>query len=83
MGALVWSVWLIFRELGIYWWSRQSAAWIALLLLGAPTGAIVVTGQFTFLLLLPTTYAWLAARRGSWRLAAALLGCLASVKPFF
>jgi alpha-1,2-mannosyltransferase len=83
IGALGWSLWLIFRELRIRWRSVQSALWIGMLLLGAPTGAIVVTGQFTFLLLVPTTYAWLAARRGGWALAATLLGGLASVKPFF
>jgi hypothetical protein len=46
------------------------------------TGTIVVTGQVTFLLLLPLTIAWVCARRGAWTPAAILLGILASVKPF-
>ncbi len=54
---------------------------VAIILCSA-TGGIVVTGQLTFLLLLPVTFAWIAARHGDWNKCAALLGACASVKPF-
>lgn len=46
------------------------------------TSAMLFTGQLTFLLMVPVTLAWLAARRGQWTKSGALLGIALSVKPF-
>ncbi len=48
----------------------------------AGMGAVTVTGQMSFLLLLPVTLAWMAARRGRWTAAGIVLGATMSVKPF-
>jgi hypothetical protein len=50
-----------------------SAAWTS----------VAVTGEMSLLLLLPFTGAWVAARRGRWTAAGALLGACVSVKLFF
>lgn len=54
----------------------------ALILLCAGTGAMILTGQFTGLLLLPVVTAWRAARRGQWTKCGAWLGVVISIKPF-
>jgi hypothetical protein len=46
------------------------------------TGAVIVTGQLSFIIMLPMTLAWLAARHGRWRAAGVYLGVLMSVKAF-
>jgi hypothetical protein len=46
------------------------------------TGSLIVTGQLSWLLLWPMTSSWSAMREGRWAKAGALLGFLASVKPF-
>ena len=82
VAALVVSLRLVARELRVAWTpARIGLAAIGVLLCSA-TVSIVVTGQLTFLLLLPVTLAWIAARRGDWNRSAALLGVCASVKPF-
>jgi hypothetical protein len=43
---------------------------------------MLYTGQLSFLLLVPVTLMWLAARRGSWGRVGVLLGLTLSVKPF-
>jgi alpha-1,2-mannosyltransferase len=48
----------------------------------AATGTIVITGQLTFLLLLPLTLAWAGAREGRWTKAGVHLGLCISIKPF-
>ncbi len=73
---------LIFRELGIRL-NRWDVLPIAVGILAcAATGAIVITGQFTGLLLLPMVGAWRAARHDRWATSGAWLGLLISVKPF-
>ena len=80
--ALFLSLRAIARELRIEW-TRRRLMWTAVgVILCSATGTIVVTGQLTFLLLLPVTFAWIAARQGDWNKAAAYLGVCASVKPF-
>jgi hypothetical protein len=44
--------------------------------------AMIYTAQLSFVLLVPITAMWLAARRGQWGRAGALLGLVLSVKPF-
>jgi alpha-1,2-mannosyltransferase len=76
------SLRLIARESGIVltpWRCRLAA----LALLGfAGLGAVAVTGQVSFILLLPMTLAWIRARRGCWGEAGVYLGLAMSVKPF-
>jgi len=80
--ALFLSLRAIARELRIEW-TRERIMWGAVaIILCSATAGIVVTGQLTFLLLLPVTFAWIAARQGDWNKSAALLGACASVKPF-
>jgi hypothetical protein len=74
---------LISRELGLRWTPSRALWATALILASALTGTVIATGQLTFLLVLPVTAAWIAARRGDWNRAAYILGLLASIKPFF
>lgn len=48
----------------------------------ASTTANLPTGQLSFLLLLPITLAWIAARRGNWGVMGLFMGLSLSVKPF-
>src|SRR5262245_54885499 len=62
--ALFLSLRAIARELHIEW-TRRRLMWTAVaVILCSATGTVVVTGQLTFLLLLPVTFAWKAARQG-------------------
>lgn len=80
--GLVFSIVIIGRELSITW-TRAQVLWVLLaILLCSATGMIVITGQITFLLMVPVTLAWVSARRGRWHAAAVWLGVAASVKPF-
>jgi hypothetical protein len=80
--ALLASARLIARTL--QWrWTPQRVVWVVLsVLICSATGANVITGQLTFVLMLPLTMAWVAARNGVWNRAAWLLGIVASIKPF-
>lgn len=81
--SLAASVQLVTRELRIRW-TPAGALWaLAAALACSPTEAVVYTGQVTFLLLLPFTLAWAAARRRDWIKAAIHLGLIASLKPVF
>jgi hypothetical protein len=76
------SLTLIARELRMTW-TASGAAWaIVWTVASAATIATITTGQLTFVLLLPMTLAWRAARRGRWREAGVCLGILVSVKLF-
>ena len=80
--CLAFSLRLIARESGIVLtrWRRRLAV---LAFLGfAGLGAVALTGQVSFLLLLPVTLAWIRARRGKWAEAGVYLGLAMSVKPF-
>jgi alpha-1,2-mannosyltransferase len=80
--ALVASIKLIARELGVRW-TVAGAIWTLLAVVAfAATGTTIVTGQLTFVILLPMTLAWIAARRNRWTRAGIWLGVAASVKPF-
>lgn len=81
-AALGWSLHVIARELGLRrTWTGLVWTLFAVIVVGA-TGIIVVTGQVTFLLMLPLTLAWARARKGRWSSAGIWLGLLAGVKPF-
>jgi hypothetical protein len=82
VGAGCAAMVIILRELGV-----RTRAWLVLptlclSLLSGPTTAILVTGQFTGLLMLPMTLAWRHARRQHWTAAGGWLGAIISVKPF-
>jgi hypothetical protein len=77
------SVWLIRREIGASWHPLLQL-FVLFFVLASPSALFqLCTGQLGWLLLLPTTAMWLAARRGRWLTAGLLLGLLAGVKPFF
>lgn len=80
--ALVVSVLLIGRELGMPWTPTRVLILAAGILSFGGTQAFFVTGQLSMLLLLALTVCWMNARHGRWRTAALWLGVCLSVKPF-
>jgi hypothetical protein len=76
------SIYVIVRELDLKpsrpncW---RGAVW---LLAFAGMGAVLATGEMSFLLSLPLTLAWSAARRGRWSRAGIYLGLAMSLKLF-
>jgi alpha-1,2-mannosyltransferase len=80
--ALVVSILLIVREIGVTWTPMRLLAVVAGALAFAATQSFFITGQLSLLLLLALTVCWVAARHGRWMAAGALLGASASVKPF-
>ena len=82
LAAFLLSVWIVTRELSLRW-TVSRALWATLgALVFSSTGAVVMTGQLTFLLMLMLTFAWRAARQNRLIAAACWLGALASIKPF-
>ena len=80
--ALVVSVWIIANELEFVPTTKRLLLIALFVLTFAGSQAEFITGQLTFLLLLPMVLCWRAARRGRWNRAAAWLGLCLSVKPF-
>jgi hypothetical protein len=80
--CLAFSIMIIGAELSIPWTRRN--VFIATIAALAPSSMTMVmyNGQVTFILLLPVTYAWIAARRSQWSRAGVALGLAAGVKPF-
>jgi hypothetical protein len=79
--CLVTVLWLIGDTLAIRLGSRLARLGALCAFLGfAATGAVLITGQLSFLITLPMTLAWLAARQGRWRAAGAYIGFLMSIK---
>jgi alpha-1,2-mannosyltransferase len=82
LAALLLSIRILVREAGVkltgplVW---RAAGW---LLAFAGTGAVIGTGQVSFLLLLPFTLAWVAARENRWERAGLYLGVVMSLKLF-
>lgn len=73
---------IVVRELGLTI-TPTRALWSLLALLSfAATGAVIVTGQMSLLLLLPVTLAWREARHDRWSRAGVWIGLAMSVKPF-
>jgi hypothetical protein len=82
LACLLASLVVIARELRLNW-TVQGFTWTLFgVAASAATGATVVTGQLTFLLLLPVTLAWRAARRNDWPRSGWYLGVLMTLKPF-
>jgi hypothetical protein len=76
------SLFVVARELRVQRTTNGMALVVVGLVASSATLATVVTGQITFVLLLPLTIAWQEARRGHWTAAACWLGGLASIKLF-
>jgi glycosyl transferase family 87 len=89
------SIWLVLSVLALvvatraiaraidWQWTPARVAWVVFaVVISSATAANVVTGQLTFLLMLPITLAWIAARKGEWTKASWLLGIVVSIKPF-
>lgn len=72
----------IARALGVRWTLAGTLWTLFAALVFSATCALVATGQLTWIIMLPVTLAWAAARRGGWDRAAVLLGIAASIKPF-
>jgi hypothetical protein len=81
--ALLASVRIGSRELGFRWTLPKTVWAVAAFVVSSATETVIVTGQVTFLLLLPFTLSWVNARRGRWTTSALYLGILTSIKPFF
>jgi hypothetical protein len=76
--ALIASLMLIAQETG---W-RPTWAWAIVFLWWMPTHVQLVTGQLAWVLFLPVTLAWSAARRGRWIHCGAWMGVAVAIKPF-
>ncbi len=61
---------------------RPSLGWAVVFLWWMPTHVQLVTGQVAWLLLLPVTMAWAAARRARWARSGAWVGVAIAIKPF-
>ena len=76
------SIRVVALQLGLEpsaWGCWRVAVW---LLAFAGTGAVVGTAELAFLLMLPLTLGWSAARRGGWTRAGVYLGLAMGVKLF-
>jgi alpha-1,2-mannosyltransferase len=82
VALLVCCIAAITRALNVRW-TVPGALWatFASVIFSATCG-LVATGQVTWIIMVPVTFAWAAAREGRWPRAALLLGTAASIKPF-
>lgn len=74
---------LIIREVSLQFSPGQWRLITLGFLCFAGTAGTLMTGQLSWLLLLPVTLAWLAARHKRWIIAGLYIGLLISVKSFF
>jgi hypothetical protein len=84
-ASLLAFLWSTFRSVRALHWPLSPLGWLALvvyLVAWGPAAAFTLTIQLNFLLMLPVTAAWLAARRGAPQTTGAWLGVAAAMKPF-
>ena len=82
VALLVCCMAAITRALNVRW-TVPGALWaIFASIVFSATCGLVATGQVTWIIMIPVTFAWIAAREGRWPRAALLLGAAASIKPF-
>ena len=82
LGCLIASLWFILREAKIAPTRWHLAFCAVAVISSAATSAVIVNGQLSWILMLPVTLAWVAARRSRWAPAGALVGAALTVKPF-
>lgn len=81
--GLIASARIIAVEVGLRWTLWGVLLTTLAIVSSSATGALVLTGQMTFLLLFVVTLAWRAARHDRWMQAAMWLGAIAGIKPLF
>lgn len=81
--AFLVSMVIVTRELQIVW-RDVTVMWFVVAVLGAymVSASPIITGQYVWLVMLPTTLAWRDLRRGRWTRAFGWLGLILSLKPF-
>jgi alpha-1,2-mannosyltransferase len=77
IGAFLWVWRLVVRETG-----ADSCTALVLMAASGASVTAITAGQLVWLLAVPMTFAWRAARHGDWNGAALWLGACAYVKPF-
>ena len=75
--------WLITRELRPRLTLKRVLLTALLVFASAAWTSVAVTGEMSLVLLLPFTFAWVAARRGRWGMSGLWLGVCLSFKVFF
>ena len=84
LASLALATRALVRAIGPLRWTPTQVVLVCFGLLAfAGTGSLLLTGQLSWLLLWPVITVWLDLRSGRWHRAGAILGALATVKPFF
>jgi hypothetical protein len=83
LAALGVALWLIVRGLGLRVTATGAAVAGALMMASTPFTSVAVTSEWSFVLLVPFTMAWLALRQAHWGRAGAWLGACVALKLFF
>jgi alpha-1,2-mannosyltransferase len=73
---------MTFRALEVHVSPRVAAITVLATLVSAPTITVLQTGQFSPMLAVVMTWAWIQGRSARWGRAAVALGLIASLKPF-
>lgn len=81
-AALAIALRLVRRELALHPSRPVLVTALALIAAALPMVDVIVNGNMIWLLLLPFTIAWIAARRGRLILSGAVIGVLMTAKPF-
>jgi hypothetical protein len=76
------SLYIIFHEVKVLFNFWRLMLLIVALLAFAGTATVVVTGQISFILMLPLTLFWMNSRHGRWNAAAIYLGLSMAIKLF-
>jgi hypothetical protein len=83
LAALGVALWLIVRGLGLRVTATGAAVVGALIMASTPFTSVAVTSEWSFVLLVPFTLAWLAMRQAQWGRAGAWMGACVALKLFF
>ena len=83
LAALGVALWLIVRGLRLRVTLKGAAVAGALIMASTPFTSVAVTSEWSFVLLVPFTLAWLAMRQEQWGRAGAWMGACVALKLFF
>jgi len=83
ISALGVALWLIVRGLRLRVTVKGAAVAGALIMASTPFTSVAVTSEWSFVLLVPFTLAWLAMRQEQWGRAGAWMGACVALKLFF